>query len=82
MITRQRTRQLFAFAVFIILASLDNAAAGVLPPLYAIIARDLQASDAALGAVTAVYLLIVAAAACASRSAWCCKTPSSSATPS
>lgn len=63
MITRQRLSQLFAFAVFIILASLDNAAAGVLPPLYAIIARDLQASDAALGAVTAVYLLIVAAAA-------------------
>ncbi|MBK7897742.1 MAG: MFS transporter [Anaerolineaceae bacterium] len=61
--TRQRARQFFAFAVFIILASLDNAAAGVLPPLYAIIARDLQASDAALGAVTAVYLLIVAAAA-------------------
>ncbi|MEZ4590997.1 MAG: MFS transporter [Chloroflexota bacterium] len=63
MITRQRARQFFAFAVFIILASLDNAAAGVLPPLYAIIARDLQASDAALGGVTAVYLLIVAAAA-------------------
>lgn len=53
----------FAFTVFIILASLDNAAAGVLPPLYAIIARDLQASDAALGAVTAVYILIVAIAA-------------------
>lgn len=63
MITRQRARQFFAFAVFIILASLDNAAAGVLPPLYAIIARDLQATDAALGSVTAVYLLIVAAAA-------------------
>ena len=63
MVKRQRIRPFFAFAVFIILASLDNAAAGVLPPLYAIIARDLQASDAALGSVTAVYLLIVAAAA-------------------
>jgi MFS family permease len=63
MITRQRAKQFFAFAVFIVLASLDNAAAGVLPPLYAIIANDLQASDAALGSVTAVYLLIVAAAA-------------------
>ncbi|MCB8925008.1 MAG: MFS transporter [Ardenticatenaceae bacterium] len=63
MFTRQRARQLFAFAVFIILASLDNAAMGVLPPLYAIIARDLQASDAALGSVTAVYLLVVAGAA-------------------
>ena len=56
-------KQFFAFTVFIILASLDNAAAGVLPPLYAIIARDLQASDAALGSVTAVYILIVAVAA-------------------
>jgi MFS family permease len=63
MISRQRAKQLFAFAIFIVLASLDNAAMGVLPPLYAIIARDLQASDAALGSVTAVYLLIVAAAA-------------------
>lgn len=56
-------KRFFAFAVFIVLASLDNAAAGVLPPLYAIIARDLQASDAALGSVTAVYILIVAVAA-------------------
>ena len=56
-------KQFFAFTVFIILASLDNAAAGVLPPLYAIIARDLHASDAALGSVTAVYILIVAVAA-------------------
>lgn len=60
---RPRAKQFFTFAVFIILASLDNAAAGVLPPLYAIIARDLQASDAALGSVTAVYLLIVAGSA-------------------
>ena len=56
-------KQFFAFIVFIVLASLDNAAAGVLPPLYAIIARDLQASDVALGSVTAVYILIVALAA-------------------
>ncbi len=63
MAAKFRPRQLFAFTVFIVLASLDNAAAGVLPPLYAIIARDLQATDAALGAVTAVYILIVAMAA-------------------
>ena len=50
------------FAVFVILASLDNAAAGVLPPLYAIIARDLQADETSLGLVTATYLIIVAAA--------------------
>ena len=63
MAVNSRAKQFFAFTVFIILASLDNAAAGVLPPLYAIIARDLQASDAALGSVTAVYILIVAIAA-------------------
>jgi MFS family permease len=63
MTAKFRARQFFAFSVFIILASLDNAAAGVLPPLYAIISRDLQASDAALGSVTAVYILIVAVAA-------------------
>lgn len=63
MAVKPRLSQLFAFTVFIIPASLDNAAAGVLPPLYAIIARDLQASDAALGGVTAVYILIVAISA-------------------
>lgn len=60
---KHSAKPFFDFTVFIILASLDNAAAGILPPLYAIIARDLQASDAALGTVTAVYILIVAAAA-------------------
>ena len=65
MAAHSRARQFFAFAVFIVLASLDNAAAGVLPPLYAIIARDLQASDTALGTVTAVYILVVAVAAVA-----------------
>lgn len=49
--------------MFVGLASLDNAAAGVLPPLYAIIAREFQANEAALGLVTAVYLLIAAASA-------------------
>ena len=58
-----RPRRLFAFAVFVVLASLDNAAAGVLPPLYAIIARDFATPEAALGFVTAVYVLIVAVAA-------------------
>lgn len=56
-------RQIFAFAVFVVLASLDNAAAGVLPPLYAIVSRDLGASESALGFVTAVYLIIVALSA-------------------
>ncbi|MCP4361553.1 MAG: MFS transporter [Chloroflexi bacterium] len=56
-------RQLFTFTVFIVLASLDNAAAGVLPPLYAIISRELNANEAALGLVTAVYFIIVAISA-------------------
>lgn len=58
-----RTKIIFNYAVFVVLASLDNAAAGVLPPLYAIIARDLQANEVALGWVTAVYILTLAAAA-------------------
>ena len=58
-----RRQLIFNYAVFVVLASLDNAAAGVLPPLYAIIARDLQANEAALGGVTAAYILILAAAA-------------------
>ena len=60
---RKTFRRLFAFTVFVVLASLDNAAAGVLPPLYAIIARDFATAEAALGFVTAVYFLIVAVAA-------------------
>jgi MFS family permease len=58
-----RNKIIFNYAVFVVLASLDNAAAGVLPPLYAIIARDLQANETALGWVTAVYILMLAAAA-------------------
>lgn len=53
----------FQFGVFIILASLDNAAAGVLPPLYIIIARDLSATTGQLGLVTSIYILIAAGAA-------------------
>jgi MFS transporter, Spinster family, sphingosine-1-phosphate transporter len=52
-----------SFIVFIILASLDNAAASVLPPLYALIARALNASEASLGLVTSGYILLVAASA-------------------
>lgn len=58
-----RASQLYTFLVFVGLASLDNAAAGVLPPLYAIIARDFQANEAALGLVTAVYVLVAAGSA-------------------
>ena len=49
--------QLFTVIVFVILASLDNAARGVLPPLYAVVSRDLQVSEAALGMVTGVTVI-------------------------
>ena len=52
-----------SFFIFIVLASLDNAAASVLPPLYALIANGLNASEANLGLVTSGYILIVAASA-------------------
>jgi MFS family permease len=58
-----RFSQIYTFGVFIVLASLDNAAAGVLPPLYALISRDFDANESALGLVTAVYLLIAAISA-------------------
>ncbi len=55
----------FTILVFVILASLDNTARGVLPPLYAIIGRDLGVTDAALGLVTASSLLVIAITALA-----------------
>ena len=50
-------------AVFIVLASLDNAAIGILPPLYGVIAEDLSTSEFAIGVVTAVSILVAAVAA-------------------
>jgi MFS family permease len=61
--TGQRVYRPFTFAVFVILASLDNAAAGVLPPLYALIARYFATNEATLGLITAVYILVTAASA-------------------
>ncbi len=58
-----RFRQLYTFGVFIVLASLDNAAAGVMPPLYALIAQEFDANELALGMVTAVYVIIAAVSA-------------------
>lgn len=52
--------QLFTIIVFVILASLDNAARGVLPPLYAVMARDLVVAESSLGLVTALTILVVA----------------------
>ncbi|NHZ72643.1 MAG: MFS transporter [Aquificales bacterium] len=58
-----RFSQIYTFSVFIVLASLDNAAAGVMPPLYALISREFAATETALGMVTAVYVLIAAISA-------------------
>ena len=57
--------QLFTLIVFVILASLDNAARGVLPPLYAVMARHFQVSESALGFVSALGILVVAGTAVA-----------------
>lgn len=53
----------FTVAVFVILASLDNAARGVLPPLYAVMARDFAVPESWLGFVSAITLLVVAVTA-------------------
>ena len=53
----------FTVAIFIVLASLDNAAIGVLPPLYAVIAQDLSTSEFAIGIVTATSILVAAVSA-------------------
>ena len=49
--------------VFTVLASLDNAAISILPPLYAVIARDLSKSELAIGVVSASSILVAALSA-------------------
>lgn len=55
--------KLFTVAVFIVLASLDNAARGVFPPLYAVMARDFAVKESSLGFISAVTILVVAVTA-------------------
>jgi MFS family permease len=52
--------KLFTLAVFVILASLDNTARGVFPPLYAIMARHFAVEESALGLISALSVLLVA----------------------
>lgn len=59
----KRPHRIFTVIVFLILASLDNAARAVLPPLYAVISNDLNVSEASLGVVTAMSILVVAVTA-------------------
>ena len=67
-----RAHTIFTIVVFVVLSSLDNTAIGIVPPLYAVIARDLVGEqkflgfitgEAALGFTTGVTILITAVTA-------------------
>jgi MFS family permease len=52
----------YSVTVFVVLASLDNVAIGLVPPLVSPISRDLSIGESAVGAVTAVSFLATAIA--------------------
>jgi MFS family permease len=54
---------LYSVTVFIILASLDNVAIGLVPPLYTPISKALHVPEGAISLVTAVSFLVTAVAA-------------------
>jgi MFS transporter, Spinster family, sphingosine-1-phosphate transporter len=56
-------RRVYSVVVFIVLASLDNVAIGLVPPLYTPIGAQLHVSKQAIGLVTAVSFLVTAIAA-------------------
>lgn len=58
-----RTHRLYSVVVFVLLASLDNVAIGLVPPLYGPISDEFDVSTGLLGLVTAVSFLISAVAA-------------------
>jgi MFS family permease len=58
-----RAHRLYSVVVFIVLASLDNVAIGLVPPLYSPISDHLEVREAAVGLVTAASYLITAVAA-------------------
>ncbi|MCW6008922.1 MFS transporter [Micromonospora sp. CPCC 205371] len=53
----------YSVAVFVVLASLDNVAIGLVPPLYGKIGDALEVPESAIGLVTAVTFLVSAVAA-------------------
>lgn len=55
--------RVYTVIVFIVLASLDNAARAVFPPLYAVVAEDLGVPEAWLGFVSAFNVLLIAVTA-------------------
>jgi MFS family permease len=61
--TTSAIRRLYTVVVFIVLASLDNVAIGLVPPLYQPIAQDLGVRESAIGFATAVTFLVSAVAA-------------------
>jgi MFS family permease len=56
-------RRLYSVTVFIVLASLDNVAIGLVPPLYTPIGRALRQPESVVSVVTAVSFLVTAMAA-------------------
>ncbi|HEY6739253.1 MAG TPA: MFS transporter [Actinopolymorphaceae bacterium] len=58
-----RVHRLYSVVVFLILASVDNVAAVLVPPLYAPISRDLHVGEGAVGLVTAAAFLVAAVSA-------------------
>ncbi|MBE1607961.1 MFS transporter [Actinopolymorpha pittospori] len=59
------THRVYSVVVFVVLASIDNVAAVLVPPLYSPIARDLGVREGAVGLVTAASFLVAAVAAVA-----------------
>ena len=55
--------RVYSVMVFVVLASLDNVAIGIVPPLYKQIGVSLGVSEGAVGLVTAVSFLVTAVAA-------------------
>jgi MFS family permease len=58
-----RTHRVYTVVVFVILASLDNVAIGLVPPLYSPISADFGVSEGAVALVTAASYLLTAVAA-------------------
>lgn len=58
-----RGHRTYSVAVFVVLASLDNVAIGLTPPLYGKIGDALDVPESAIGLVTAVTFLVSAVAA-------------------
>lgn len=58
-----RRHRVFTVWVFVVLASLDNTAIALMPPLYGVMSADLGVSEAALGFVTAMAIGVTALSA-------------------